>query len=165
MLKKLIQMIQGKGCEMRESMLRTILLIGGLATIVASAQCFFVMELDKSMVLVPVLISLLVMMAICQYIAFKYRKYELAGTLFGILLIVIVFPILFWMSGGIGGGAAVWLALGIIYVFLMFRGKKFWAFLLLAVVMYIFTYAAADCGSASGLRMPLTPGSEQTAPQ
>ena len=48
----MIQMIQGKGSELRESMLRTILLLGGLATIVASTQCFFVMELDKSMVLV-----------------------------------------------------------------------------------------------------------------
>jgi len=143
MIKKIIQMIQGKGSDMRESMLRTILLIGGLATIVASTQCFFVMELDNSMMLVAVLIGLLVVMAICQVVAFRYRKYELAGTVIGLLLLVIVFPDLFYMSGGLEGGASVWLALGIIYVFLMFRGKKFWGFLALAIIMYVITYVLA----------------------
>lgn len=141
MINKLIQIILGKGYELRESMLRSILMIGGLATIVASAQCFFVMELNNSMLLVLVLISLLAVMGICQYVAFKYRKYELAGTLIGLLLLVVIFPVLFCMSGGIEGGASVWLALGIVYVFLMFRGAKFWSFLALAVLMYVITYS------------------------
>lgn len=154
MINKLIKLILGKGYELRESMLRSILIIGGMATILASAQCFFVMELDNSMMLVPILIFLLVAMSLCQVLAFKYRKYDLAGTMIGILLLVIVFPDLFYMSGGIEGGASVWLALGIVYVFLMFRGKKFWIFLTLAAVMYIITYSLAICYPDMVVPMP-----------
>ena len=58
MLDKLIQKVNGKDCELRERMLRSIILIGGLAVIVAITEIILVMDIKASMVFMLVLLLL-----------------------------------------------------------------------------------------------------------
>ena len=141
MLDKLIQKVNGKDCELRERMLRSIILIGGLAVIVAITEIILVMDIKASMVFMLVL--LLLAMAIAFIITFKYRKYNLASILLGIVIISFVMPFMFILSAAIDSGASVWLSLGILYIFIMFSGKKLVAFLIMTVISYGITFWAA----------------------
>lgn len=141
MWRKLLQSISGKDCELRERMLRTIILVGGIATIVGITEIVFVMEVTG--ILLPMLLVLLLAMAACLFATFKYRRYNLASILLGLIIIILVFPVMFCLSDGINSGAAIWLALGILYIFVMFTGKKLAFFLILSILMYSLTFLFA----------------------
>ena len=47
---------------------------------------------------------------------------------------------MFFLSGGLEGGAVLWFSLGLFYVFLMFSGKKLAFFLTLSLIVDAFTY-------------------------
>ncbi len=141
MWKKIHQLVFGQDCELRERMLRSIIMVGGLATIVGIAEILFIMQLDA--LLITFLLLLLLVMGTSLFVMFKYGKFDLAATLIGLLVIVMVFPVLFLMSGALEGGPSVWMALGVFYICVMFTGKKMVAFLVLCGVMYGGTYLAA----------------------
>ncbi len=138
MWKRFSQLVAGKDCELRERMLRTIIMVGGAATIIACVEIFLVMEVTS--ILLPILVVLLLVMGLSLFVTFKYRKYDLAAILLGLIIVAMVFPPMFWLSGAIESGASVWLALGILYIFIMFSGKKLVFFLGLSVAVYGGTY-------------------------
>ena len=138
MWEKIIQVITGKDCDLRERMLRTIILVGGIAVVVACVEIFMVMEVTH--ILLPMLFLLLLAMAAGFVATFVYHKYDLASVLLGVVIIVLVMPIMFILSGSISTGADVWLSLGILYIFIMFSGKRMYFFLGLTFIMYMITY-------------------------
>ena len=79
-------------------------------------------------------------MAVSFIATFKYKKYDLAAELLGFGIVVVVMPVMFILSAGLDSGASVWLSLGILYIFVMFSGKRLWFFLGLAALSYGFTY-------------------------
>ena len=141
MWEKLLELVFGKNCELRDRMLRTIILVGGLVTIIGIGEIFLTMELNS--LLITFLVILLVVMGSSLFITFKYGKYDLAATLIGFLVIVIVFPVMFLLSGGLDGGPSIWMTLGIFYMFVMFTGKKLAIFTVLCTVMYGGAYLLA----------------------
>lgn len=141
MWKKIKQLVIGKDCELRERMFRSIILIGGAAVIVAIVEIAIVMEMTSA--LLPVLCMLILAMAGILYVTFHYQKYNMAAMLLGILIAGIIMPVMFCMSSAVDSGADIWLALGILYVFIMFSGKKLLFFLLFTFTSYGLTYAVA----------------------
>ncbi len=141
MIKKILQLIGGKDCELKERMLRSIILIGGLATIIAITEIFLVMEITGT--LISMLFLVLLLMMVILLITFKYKAYEPASILLGLVIIIIVFPVMFILSAGIESGASVWLALGIIYIYIMFSGKKLIFFMGLSLISYGTVYMLA----------------------
>ena len=141
MWKKMHRLVFGRDCELKERMLRSIIMVGGLATIIGIAEILLIMQLDA--LLLAFLVLLLLAMGTSFYVMFKYGKYDLAATLIGLIIIVMVFPVLFLMSGGLDGGPAIWMALGVFYICVMFTGKKMVAFLVLCGIMYGGTYLLA----------------------
>lgn len=141
MWKKMHRLVFGRDCELKERMLRSIIMVGGLATIIGIAEILIIMQLDA--LLLAFLVLLLLAMGTGFYVMFKYGKFDLAATLIGLIIIVMVFPVLFLMSGGLDGGPAIWMALGVFYICVMFTGKKMVAFLVLCGIMYGGTYLLA----------------------
>ena len=141
MLEKIMQTLIGKDCELRERMLRTIILVGGFATIVASTENFLVMEINN--VLLALLFLLLLAMAVAFIATFKYRKYDVGSILLGFVIVVIVMPVMFILSAAIDSGASVWLSLGLLYIFIMFSGRRLIVFLILTAISYGITFWAA----------------------
>ncbi len=141
MIKKLIQFIGGHEQEMQERLLRSIVFIAGIATIVGIAEIFFVIEITP--IMVPMLILLFLAMCFVELLTFKYRKYKQAAILLGLAIIVILFPIMFFLSAALEGGAAIWMTLGILYIFTMFSGKLLFVFFGLSLLSYVLTYAIA----------------------
>ena len=141
MLEKIMQSVAGKDCELKERMLRTIILVGGVAVMVAITEIVLVMDVKNSMV--AMLFLLLLAMAAAFVATFVYRKYDLASILLGFVIVVVVMPIMFVLSAALESGAAIWLALGILYIFIMFSGGRLWFFLVLTAVSYGGTFWVA----------------------
>jgi len=117
MWKKLQKLVLGREYELRERVFRSIVLVGGLAAIIATLEVFVIMQLDA--LLLGFLVLLIIALGSGMFVTFKYGKYDIAAIIIGVIMIVMVFPVLFMMSGGLEGGPSVWMALGIFYIFLM----------------------------------------------
>lgn len=135
MWKKVFQMAFGKECELRERMFRMIVIVGGMLSLIGIIESILV----AGTLLIPIVLLFLVM-AVCMFVTFRYRKIDIAAMLAGFVIIAVVFPVMFFYSGGIEGGATIWFALGLFYIFIMFTGKRLALFLILAVIIYAFTY-------------------------
>ena len=138
MWQKLLRMINNTEDDLKERMLRSIILVGELACVFASVEIFLVMEVNNLMLTI-IMIMILFMIGIFL-VTFKFKRYELASTLLGGVIVFLVMPPMFILSAGIEGGASVWLALGVLYIFVMFRGLKMYLFLAGCVVVYACTY-------------------------
>lgn len=138
MWKKIVQLIQGQDIELRERMLRSIILVGGFATVVAITEIIWMQNVNG--ILLSAMLVLLFVMGLVSFVTFKYNKYDLAAMLLGFIIVMIVMPVMFAMSGAIESGASVWLALGVLYLIVMFSGKKLVFFIIMCVISYIGTY-------------------------
>lgn len=117
--------------DLNERIFRLILLVGLFVTAIAIVAGLF---LENAMANAIPLFCLLITIVISSVATFRYHKTSFAADLFGIMVIGIIFPLMFFVSGGIDGGAATWLVLGLLYIFMMFRGKRLAFFLILAVI-------------------------------
>lgn len=137
MIKKFLETICGRDYELRERIFRMIILVGCTLASLGIIECIFLMDLK--IILIPLLI-LLGVMGIELLITFKYRKIDFAAAIVGCLIILFVFPAMFFLSGGLEGGAVIWFVLGLFYIFLMFSGKRLIFFLALSLIVDILTY-------------------------
>lgn len=87
------------------------------------------------------LIPLCVVSALSLHIAVKYRRIRFAAWLLIISSNLFLFPGIFILSSGMDSGTPIWFVLGLVYIFLLFKGKDFWAALLLTLAAYLGTYA------------------------
>lgn len=134
MWKKISRLLFGKEYEIKERMFRTFLLMGIIATVVASVETFLLIEMN--VVLICLLTLLILLMGGILVVAFKYRNVNVASMMFAVVITVVVFPVMFCISGGIESGVTIAMALGILYLFMMFSGKKLLFFLGLCVISY-----------------------------
>ncbi len=138
MFGKIMEFIQGKNLELKERMFRTIIFLGGTAATVGVVESFLMEEMVGYQILVFIL--LLIAMSVAMAATFKYKKYDLSAMIMAVVIVEILFPIKFFLSGGLQGGPTIWFVLGIIYIFVVFKGKKLYVFLLLSIVTYGATY-------------------------
>lgn len=125
MIKKLLEAIYGREYELRERIFRMLILVGGSLAIMGILECLILMNVKT--VTIP-LVLLLAVLCVELVITFKYRRIDIAAIIVAFLIILIVFPTMFFLSGGLEGGAVIWFVLGLFYVFLMFSGKDWCSF-------------------------------------
>lgn len=138
MAEKIKAWLYGDAFDMRERLLR-IILVAGIAVSCVSLAGGLLME-DPIANSIPILLLLTALIA-SAIATFRFHKVDLAAALFAIVAVCIAFPLAFFFSGGVSGGAAVWFVLGILYIFLMFRGRAMFFFLFLAIAADVATYA------------------------
>ena len=125
---------------LREKLIRRTMIITACLVILGffeifSATSTYLTAVPIAILLITVLISLVLI--------YKYRKVEISVVIVGFIAIVFVFPSIFFLSGGVEGGASIWFVLGIFYSIGMFDGKKMRFFLALAISVDILVYAFA----------------------
>ena len=136
--KKLLHFIYTENDDIEERIFRAIILIGGAVTIAGTLECFVIGKMNAT--LLPVFLILLGAMVISLAVVFRYKRYNIASVILFLLIIAMVFPSLFILGGGVDGAASIWFSLGILYTFLMFKGKKLVFFLVVCGVIYGGTY-------------------------
>lgn len=141
MWKKISHIISGKDCELRERMFRIIILASGIAAVAGILEGIILQESGS---IYNLMLCLLLATVIIVFVAtFKYQKYDLAATVLGVIIMVIFFPVTFFLNGGLESGAPIWFVLSTVYVFIMFSGKKFWFFIVLSILVHVETYRVA----------------------
>ncbi len=141
MLKKLYQMFFGDEMEIRERLFRIILVVGTAAVTLAIFQGLTLVNASN---LMWTYIIMFVAFVIAFVATFKYRKIDFSSVLIGIVIIFIALPIIFFKGGGINSGSAIWMTLGLFYIFMMFRGKIRIFFLIATTLLdagcYVYAY-------------------------
>ncbi len=125
---------------LQERIFRLIILVGFALSLVGIAVSIYVENLYETMI--P-LLSMFIAMLVGIILTFKYNKLDLAAIIVAIIINVIAFPMMFFFCGAIESGASVWLVLGIIYLFMLFRGKRLAFFLILTILIDSITYYTA----------------------
>ena len=95
-MKKLLETIYGRDYDLRERIFRMIVLVGVLLASMGIIECVVLM--DMHVIVVPLFI-LLAVMIIALLVTFKYRKIDIAAILVGFLIILLIFPAMFFLSG------------------------------------------------------------------
>lgn len=137
MLRTWLDRIFGRNYDLRERVFRMLILVGFVLGSMGIVECVLLM--DMHIILIPIFLMFCVL-GISMIATFKYRRTTFAATFLGILVNFMVFPSMFFLSGGLVGGATIWFVLGIFYVFLMFSGRRLCVFLILTVMVDIATY-------------------------
>lgn len=138
MWKKIFKPLPVGEYDLKERMLRSVVQLGGVAALVGTLEMLFLME--ESKVMLPLWIIMVLVIGITLAGTFHYRKYEQAAMVLCVIIVVFLFPMLFCVSGGVNSGCTGWLILGLIYMFILFRGRRLVAFILMTIVSYIGVY-------------------------
>lgn len=77
------------------------------------------------------------------YMAVEWRQLRKATWLLVISSNVILFPLIFILSGGIDSGTPIWFVLGLLYTFLLFRGRELVVAFTLTVISYLAAFYVA----------------------
>jgi len=70
----------------------------------------------------------------------RYNCVNICAAASAFLLASVIFPLVFFTGGGINSGIECWFALGLVYIFLMLRGRAFIITLVLSVVSFASSY-------------------------
>lgn len=124
------------GRDFQERLVLIILAMAFLASIIGMGRVTLGAKPEVLLALVP----MSVVSGLSYWIAWKYHKTRLASWLLILVSNVILFPMVFIMSSGIESGTPVWFVLGLIYIFLLFRGRECVLALLISMLSFLGTY-------------------------
>lgn len=130
----------GRHLPVRVRVFRLFLLIAGITDFVAILETISVVGIIFQALPLVVLFFTIV---IAFVLTAKFQMHRPAEYVVGFMMMVIVFPCMFFFSGGVHSGAQVWLIASMIYIFLMFKGRYLTVFLVLDVMVDIFVYVVA----------------------
>ena len=141
MIKKRIDEFFGGQIDFRERLFRIILMLSIIVPAVATiaGACIG----SSLWVLFPLMLMVLVASLALRLVC-KYRKVELAACLMGVLINGCLFPVMFFLGGGMESGAPIWFALGLVYVFLLFSGTAMYIALIFTILALSVTYYLAQ---------------------
>ncbi len=137
MLNKILRVFMDDKMDIKERLFRIILVVGTIAVGLAIVQGLTLVNADSLMLIYGIMLAAFVSALV---LTFKFRNIELSSTILGVALIVIALPFIFLKGGGVNSGSALWMCLGLFYVFIMFSGKKLAFFLVLTLVMDVGCY-------------------------
>ncbi len=138
--KKIWNLFLSNEIDIKERLFRMILIVGTVSVMAAIIQG---MTLVNAWNLMIVYVCMLISFIVALIATFRYRNINFSSTLIGIVIIVLAIPIIFFRGGGINSGAAIWMTMGLFYVFLIFVGIKRIIFLCVTLVLDIGCYVVA----------------------
>ena len=136
----LMNQIFNEKFSLRERVFRLIIVVGFALSIMAIIVSMGIENLYET--ILPLFIMFF-SISIGVLLTFKFDKLDIAAILVAFAINGVSFPTMFFLCGGIESGASVWFVLGIIYLFMMFRGKKLAVILSLSVIVDVSTYFLA----------------------
>ncbi|MBQ3559616.1 MAG: DegV family EDD domain-containing protein [Agathobacter sp.] len=137
MFKKFLNVFIDDKVDIKERLFRIILVVGTIAIGLAILQGLTLVNADG---LMPVYWIMFASFVAALVLTFKYNYINISSTILGFAIILIALPFIFLKGGGVNSGSGIWLCLGIVYVFIMFSGKKMWLFLVLTLITDIVCY-------------------------
>ena len=138
--KKWINSIRDRNRTLQERLFRLLVLIGLCGLAVAILNGIVIGEDTTN--IVPLVIAFFVLAGI-TYFSLHFHKIQLGAVIIGAIIIYVVLPFNFLTTGGIYGGAPLYLLFGMVYVCLVVEGKVKYVYLLSSFVMSAICYYIA----------------------
>ncbi len=138
-IKDLLQTLFGGQMDFQERMVRMVLASAFIASLIGMGRVL----IGADSAVMPGLLSMCGVSCAALWIAVQKRRPRKASWVLILLTNVILFPPVFFLSGGVQSGMPIWFVLGLVYVFLLFRGREFYLALAISVLSFAGTFAAA----------------------
>ena len=138
--KEWFRSINDRKLDLQERLFRLLVMIGlcGLAAAIING---IVIGEDKTNIL-PLVAAFFVLAGI-TYLSLRFHKIQLGAVIIGALVIYVVLPFNFLTTGGIYGGAPLYLLFGMVYVCFVVEGKVKYIFLASSIVIDVICYFVA----------------------
>ncbi|MBR6221830.1 MAG: response regulator [Lachnospiraceae bacterium] len=133
MLKRLLNMLFREELDIQHRLLNLILsaaFIGGSVSMIAT---FIIDGLVSGIPTVAVIL----VVVIALVLSVKYNRMTLAALVITGMANLVIFPWLFFQSGGMYSGMPIWFVLGLIFTWLTLRGKLCYAMFILDLIVLI----------------------------
>lgn len=140
MLRKVKKFVTDENVGIKEKLFRIILLVGNVMSVLTLLLGMTMQNFGLNAI--PLILTVLIMV-IASVLTIKYNKMDLAAILIGVVGFCGLLPYMFFVNGGPYSGVPIWYVLGILYMFLMFEGKKLILFVLLVIGVDAATYFIA----------------------
>lgn len=128
-IRDLLQSLFGGDLDFREKTSRMVLLLAFASSFVGISRILFGVDLRILYALLPMVI----VTGTTLWMSVKCHKTKQASWLLVIVSNLVLFPMIFVMSGGMFAGTPTCFVMGFVYVFLLFQGKEFVMTLLLSL--------------------------------
>ena len=139
MIKKIhtfIQALFSKELELQERLVRMVFAMAFIASIIGMGRIL----LGADWIVLVALMPMCIVSGGALWITVKYHKVRFASWLLIITTNVILLPMVYILSSGVESGTPIWFVLGVVYVFLLFKGREFALALSLSLTAYALTY-------------------------
>ncbi|MCH5262760.1 MAG: DegV family EDD domain-containing protein [Lachnospiraceae bacterium] len=135
-IKQFMHSLIGGELGLEERISRTVLLLAFIGSVIGMGR----VGLGVTPVVLFALVPMCIVAGIALYMSVKQGQTKIASWLLILIYNVVLFPIVFVMSGGIHSGTPVWFVLGLVYIFLLFKGKELIAALVVSFGAFLATY-------------------------
>ena len=86
------------------------------------------------------LVIALVIFNVVSYYTLKNRKYTFGGSVIILISNLVILPVGYMLGGGIDSGAPLWFVIGMVFVFVLFKGRLFWIYIVITFVSFGITH-------------------------
>ena len=138
--KEWVRSIRDRNLELQERLLRLLILIGLCGLVAAIINGIVIGEIWGN--IIPLVIALFVLIGI-TFFSLHFHKIQIGAVVIGALIIYVVLPFNFLTTGGIYGGAPIYLLFGMVYVCLVVEGKIKYVFLASSLIINAICYFIA----------------------
>lgn len=138
---KIVRSFFGEQYDIQHRLLNIILVVGILGIVFA---CLVSTLMHQNAYLIILSYVCLVLFCLIFWIANRLKRSQLAIIIFAILFDNIILPILFITSGGIESGMPLWYIMGLIFPFLLIKGRSCITVFVISItefiVLIVYTY-------------------------
>lgn len=131
-----IQALFSKELELQERLVRMVFTMAFMASIIGMGRIL----LGADCIVLIALIPMCIVSGAALWITVKSHKVRFASWLLVATTNVILLPMVYLLSSGVESGTPIWFVLGVVYVFLLFKGREFAAALSVSLASYAVTY-------------------------
>ena len=82
----------------------------------------------------------IVFMGLVMIFTLRTKRFMLGSSLIIIVANFLILPVGYFFGGGLHSGAPLWFVMGIVFVFVLFKGTLFYIYLIMSLVVFFLTY-------------------------
>lgn len=138
-IQRLMRALLNKELALQERISRSVLLLALIGSCIGMGRVM----LGVTPIVLFALVPMCIVAVVALYISVRQGQTKTASWMLIVIYNVVLFPVVFFASGGMDSGTPVWFVLGLVYIFLLFKGKELMCALGISFVSFLATYIAA----------------------
>ena len=118
---------------------RHFVLTGAMVCLAIIAVLSSILTSRQSVPLALGLVGTLIFISVVIWITARAKRFVLGGSIIVLMANLVIIPIGYHLGGGVHSGAPIWLVIGIVVVFVLFRGRLQFAYLMVTLIAFATT--------------------------